>query len=281
MTFRYMATELARRYLTRLYPVGIQIARAQLHVGLMDMHRDKDRGRPNHIRYYLPLQLTDLPNATFGGGWTGIHLTSCGTHNGIETILIDLIVEGPQWGYDDSQIIIENPVPEATKLKIAENANSALGLPDYLVPMNVLTDSEDKTVIRISQERTEFTVRDLGSARQWGPDEKERLPLPPMGRRLLEIGEVLGDRRTVFENAMSAYRDTMQWYRDRGGPWRMEEFIISREWMVTAKGNDDVQEIDVKRSGGSMNPERSPAKQTILEMDEVANQTQEAAGNDL
>ncbi|WP_298842042.1 hypothetical protein [uncultured Salinicola sp.] len=99
------------------------------------------------------------------------------------------------------------------------------------------------------------------------------MPLAPMGRRLAEIGDALQEQRVPFENAMRAYADMMDWYHERGGPWTMEQFTISREWMIGSRSTDCVQSIDVKRSGGSLNPELTPAEQTLLELDELNSPT--------
>jgi len=268
MEVRYLATEMARRHLVRLHPVGVQIARAVFHCALRDMWRDGSG--PTNMRYFLPLQLTDLPHDSMGGGWTGLHFRSRGDHGGIRHLLTDLVVEGRQWGYDDSQIVLNAPLPETTKITMSDDPTAALGLPAYMTPMTVFTDGEDRTIVRISQETVYLDPEHFGSETQGHPDDEPLLPLPCIGRRLAEIGDALGEQRVPFENALCAYRDLMDWYHERGGPWRLEEFVISREWMVHSRGADRVDNIDVKRGGGSMTPEMTPAQQTMHEMDELA-----------
>ena len=264
---RYIATEMARRHLARLHPAGVQIAKAVFHAALRDMWRGGSG--PTSMRYFLPLQLTDLPNDSLGGGWTGLHFRSRGNDEGMKVVLIDLVVEGPEWEYDDSQIVLNAPLPESTKVTVADDPATALGLPNYITPMAVFTDAEGRTVVRTSQETVYLSLDRFGTETQGDPDEEPLLPLPCIGRRLAEIGDGLEAQRVPFENALCAYRDLMNWYHDRGGPWRLEEFVISREWMVHSRGADRVDNVDVKRGGGSMTPEMTPVQQTIHEMDEI------------
>lgn len=264
---RYIATEMVRRHLARLHPVGVQIAHAVFHSAQRDMWRGGSG--PTNMRYFLPLQLTDLPNDSLGGGWTGLHFRSRGTDNGINIVLIDLVVEGTEWEYDDSQIVINAPLPESIKVTVADDPATALDLPDYITPMTVFTDGEERTVIRTIQKTVYLTLDQFGTETQGDPDDKPLLPLPCIGRRLAEIGDALEAQRVPFENALCAYRDLMNWYHDRGGPWKLEEFVISREWMVHSRGADRVDDLDVKRGGGSMTPEMTPVQQTIHEMNEL------------
>lgn len=266
-TIRYIATEMARRQLVRLHPVGVQIARAIFHVAKRDMWRGGSG--PTNMRYFLPLQLTDIPNDSYDGGWTGLHFRSRGNYDGIKHILIDLVVEGRQWEYDDSQIVLNTPLPEATRVMVSEDPVGALGLPDYITPMAVYADADERTIVRTSQETVYLSLDQIGSETAGDPDDEPLLPLPCIGRRLAEIGDELAAQRVPFENALCAYRDLMNWYHDRGGPWRLEDFVISQEWSVHSRGADQVDNVDVKRNGGSMTPELTPVQQTIFEMESV------------
>lgn len=270
-TVRYRATEMAWRVLTRLHPVGVQIFQAQLHVGLQDMWRGGSS--PVSVRNFLPLQLTDLDNGGFGGGWTGIELRSRGVDDGLQSVLIDLVIEGREWGYREGDIIIEGHLPQTLRQRISDDPIGTLGLPPYIEPMNVMIGLEDRTIIRIRQSDRDLAQADPGRLLERDADEEPLMPLAPMGRRLAEIGDALQEQRVPFENAMRAYADIMDWYHERGGPWTLEQFTISREWMIGSRGADCVQSVDVKRSGGSLNPELTPAEQTLLELDELNSRT--------
>lgn len=265
-TVRYRATEMAWRILTRLHPIGVQICRAQLHVGMQDMWRG---GAPVSVQNFLPLQLTDLDNEAFGGGWTGMELRSRGIDGGINTVLVDLVVEGRQWGYREGDITIDGALPHSLRQSISNDPVGQLGLPSFIEPVNVTIGLDDRAIIRIRQPDRDLHPSDLGRLTEGDPDDEPLMPLAPMGRRLAEIGDALAEERVPFENAMSAYADMMDWYHERGGPWTLEQFTVSREWMIGSRGADEVQSIDVKRSGGSLNPELTPAEQTLLELEEV------------
>lgn len=263
MQVRFVATAFARRHLSQLYPIGLQIFRAQLYSYL----KDRDYAQRYTARYFLPLQLSSLNNDSFGEAWTGIHLRSRGKDHECETVLVDLVIEGKEWSYDDSQITLSHVVPASLEQKIDKDPIKALGLPDFLRPMNVFRNGEGQTVVRITQDADTFEVSQVSSVKV--SPKAQSIPLPaPMGERLGSISNALGEQRSPFENSISAYHAMMQWYAQSDRAWRLEEFIISREWMIGARGRENNQIIDVKRIGGSETPELTPAEQTMLELEE-------------
>lgn len=273
VTATYIVTKLARNHLEHLHLAGIQIARAQIAAMTRQITAGGSPHGSGEERAFLPVELTDLDPASYGQNWSGLQLISRGHDVDGKVILVDLIVQGPEWSYRYGNFTFPEHLPEAVKKAIETNPERYIGMgPDQGVTVMNTTRNFDGVSVKIDQEETELDLASLGCRRTKQGDDMSILPLPAIGKRIAQIAEEFEAERVPFENAIHAYWKMAMWISDVVEPFRLESFPISREWMVCPRGmmNSNGISIDIKRMGGSDTPENTAAQQTALELEELS-----------
>lgn len=272
MKTKYIVTKLARNHLERLHLAGVQIAKAQIETMASKITSGQGDSGAGEDKAFLPVELTDLDPTSYGANWAGIQLISRGHDGESKIILVDLIVQGPEWQYRYGDFTFPDHLPESVKQAIDANPESFLGIgeDDGITVMHTGRAFEGVTV-KITQEETELELHDLGSKCAKTGDCQPILPLPAIGKRIAEIAEVFEAERVPFENAINAYWRMCLWVSDDPVPFRLENFPLSREWMACPRGMATANgiSIDVKRMGGSNTPELTATEQTAIELEDL------------
>ena len=250
----------------------MQIARAQIETMANIITSGSGDNGAGEDKAFLPVELTDLEPSSYGANWAGLQLVSRGHDGEAKIILIDLIVQGPEWQYRYGDFTFPDHLPETVKQAIDADPGKFLGKGqgDGIKVMHTGRAFEGVTV-KITQEETEFSLHDLGRKCAKTGDCQPILPLPVIGKRIAEIAEVFEAERVPFENAINAYWRMCIWVSDNSVPFRLENFPLSREWMACPRGmtTQNGISIDVKRMGGSSTPEYTAGEQTAHELEEL------------
>ena len=269
---KFIVTKLARNHLERLHLAGVQIARAQIETMASRITSGPGDNGAGGDKAFLPVELTDLDPSSYGANWAGLQLISRGHDGEAKIILVDLIVQGPEWQYRYGDFTFPEHLPETVKQAIDTDPEKFLGMGqgDGINVMHTGRTFEGVTV-KVTQEETELSLQDIGRKCTKTGDCRPILPLPAIGKRIAEIAEVFEAERVPFENAINAYWQMCMWVSDEPVPFMLENFPLSREWMACARGmaTQNGISIDVKRMGGSSTPEYTAGEQTAHELEEL------------
>lgn len=286
MTVKYSEqltiTKLARNHLNRMRPAGAQIAQAQICNALLSLGQSHEMDRWARERSYLPVELTDIDPQSYGKNWAGISMIRRGRNaHGSQVIHIDLVIQGPQWSYQDGEYLFPANFPQSILANIRSDPERYLGLSekDGFEVNNIAVDFDGNTRVGVSSPISSYTLENLGSQntnRIWNADSIATSTREDISDRLWKVVEVYGEHGLALERALHSYHAMCEWIFASNQPFLLENFPISREWLVGPRGGNRFNEaisnallIDIKRAGGSDTPELAAEDQAKLEMHDL------------
>ena len=288
MTVKYSEqltiTKLARNHLNRMRPAGAQIAQAQICNALLSLGRNHERDRWARERSYLPVELTDIDPQSYGKNWAGISMIRRGRNaQGSQVIHIDLVIQGPQWSYQDGEYLFPANFPQSILANIRSDPEKYLGLSekDGFEVNNIAVDLEGNTRIGVFSPISYYNMEDLGSQntnRIWNADSIATSARKNISDRLWNVVEAYGEHGQALEHALHSYHAMSEWIfeSNQPQPFLLENFPISRDWLVTPRGGNRLRSnesnallIDIKRAYDSNPSEHTAAARAKLEMREL------------